>query len=166
MKYFNPIPQTLEELKRLYKQLCFKFHPDVGGSNEEMKAVNAEYTSLFDKLKDIHTNAEGKTYRKATQETPQEFIEIIDRLVKFHGITIEIIGSFIWVSANSKPYKDELKSMGFRWSSQKSSWYLAPKDYRRHSNKVYTLDDIREMFGSQTVETNPRDTRHYKQIST
>jgi curved DNA-binding protein CbpA len=165
MKYFKPIPKTAEELKKLYKKLSLKHHPDVGGTDEAMKTVNAEYTALFEKLKDIHTNASGETYRKTTQETPQQFIEIIDRLIKFDGIVIEIIGSFVWVSANTKPYKDELKSMGFKWSQNKLSWYLAPKDYRRHSKKVYNLDEIRLMFGSQEVETKPQGKKHYKKLS-
>jgi curved DNA-binding protein CbpA len=155
IKYFIPMPETLEELKKMYKKLSFKHHPDCGGNNDDMKIVNAEYTALFEKLKDIHTNASGKRYTKATNETPQQFIEIIDILIRFEGITIEIIGSFVWVSANTKPYKDKLKEMGFKWSQQKLSWYLAPKDYRRHSKKVYSLDDIRGMFGSQEVETKP-----------
>ena len=156
MKYFNPIPKTLEELKKQYKKASLKYHPDVGGSNEEMKELNAEYTELFEKLKDVHVNSKTReTYRKATTETPQQFIEIIDKLIRFEGITIEIIGSFIWVSANTKPYKEKLKEMGFKWSAQKLSWYLAPKDYKRKSRKVYDLNEIREMFGSQEVETKP-----------
>jgi len=55
MKYFIPMPETLEELKKLYKKLSFKHHPDCGGNNDDMKIVNAEYTALFEKLKDIHT---------------------------------------------------------------------------------------------------------------
>lgn len=155
MKYFNPIPQTLEELKKMYRQLSLKHHPDIGGNIEDMKQVNAEYTTLFEKLKDIHVNSEGKTYRKETKETPQQFIEIINMLIRFEGITIEIIGSFVWCGANTKPYKENLKAMGFKFSSQKISWYLAPEGYKRRNKKQYSMDDIREMFGSQEVETKP-----------
>jgi hypothetical protein len=109
MKYFTPMPETLEALKKMYKKLSFTHHPDCGGDNESMKIVNAEYTELFEKLKDIHTNASGEKYTKATNETPQQFIDIIDILIRFEGIVIEIIGSFVWVSANTKPYKDKLK---------------------------------------------------------
>jgi curved DNA-binding protein CbpA len=153
MKYFQPIPTTAEELKKAYRKLALKHHPDSGGTDEAMKQVNAEYEKLFQKVGNIHTNAKGETYQKDTGETPEEFINIINILVKMEGITIEIIGRFIWVEGNTKPYKDQLKEMKFRWHSKKVRWYLAPEDYVKRSRKDYSMDDLREMYGSQEVET-------------
>lgn len=43
---------TLEELRKQYKKLIKQYHPDnVGGSDEDMKAINAEYERLFKNLK-------------------------------------------------------------------------------------------------------------------
>ena len=50
MKYFNN-PHTLEELKKQYKALALKYHPDCGGDTAIMQAVNAEYDELFSRLK-------------------------------------------------------------------------------------------------------------------
>jgi curved DNA-binding protein CbpA len=155
MKYFIPEPKTLEELKKLYRKLATEYHPDAGGTDEAMKAVNAEYSLLFEKLKDVHTNAAGETYHKETDETPEQFINIINELIHMDGVTIEIIGSFVWVSGNTKPYKEILKEMSFRWSQNKTAWYLAPEDYKRRSRKNYSLDEIRGMYGSREVETQP-----------
>lgn len=52
-KYFINV-NTLEQLRRQYKELLKKFHPDNGGSEEIMKAVNVEYDKLFKVLKDKH----------------------------------------------------------------------------------------------------------------
>jgi len=154
-KYFIPTPETAEELKKMYRKLAFKHHPDNGGCEEAMKAVNGEYSRLFEQLKNIHTNAQGERYTKDTQETPEHFINIINELIRFEGVLIEIIGSFIWVSGETKPYKDKLKEMGFRWSSNKSSWYLAPDGYKRRNHRNYSLDEIRGMYGSKEVENQP-----------
>ena len=49
--YFNN-PKTLEELRKQYKNLLKKYHPDnVGGSEEATKDINNEYEALFKALK-------------------------------------------------------------------------------------------------------------------
>lgn len=53
MKRFNH-PQTLEELKKQYKQLAVKHHPDKGGNTADMQEINAEYDRLFELLKNTH----------------------------------------------------------------------------------------------------------------
>jgi curved DNA-binding protein CbpA len=147
-KYFNPTPTTLEELKTAYRNLAKKHHPDKGGSKEDMQAVNAEYDRLFPKLKNIHKNKDGETYNKETAETAEHFKKLISELMKIDGITIEIIGCFVWVTGNTKPHKDQLKALNFNWHCKKTAWYLAPDDYRKRSRKNYELDEIREMYGT------------------
>ena len=153
MTYFIPTPETLEELKALYRKLAMKHHPDLGGDTEAMKAVNNEYDLLFDRVKNLHKNQAGETYSKETSETAEHFRDIISALLRLRmqGVDIELIGSFLWVSGNTKPYKDEIKALGFKWSTNKLSWYLAPENYRKKSRRQFTLDDIRDMFDSERV---------------
>ena len=146
--YFKNV-RTLEELKKQYRVLAMKNHPDKGGDVEIMKAINAEYDELFKRVKDIHVNAQGETYTKETTEAPNEFRDIIDKLMKMVGVHIELIGSFIWLSGNTKPFKDILKELGFKWSKNKSMWYKAPEGYRRKTRANHSIDDIRDMFGVQ-----------------
>ena len=46
-KYFTPKPATLEDLKKLYRELAMKHHPDRGGDLEIMQTINNEYDILF-----------------------------------------------------------------------------------------------------------------------
>lgn len=148
--------ETLEELKQVYKKLALKHHPDCGGDEEIMKALNNEYDELFEKLKNTHKNKEGEFYEKETEETPEEFRDIIFKLLalRMEKVEIEVIGCFLWVSGDTKPYKDELgkNGLGLKWSKNKTAWYLSPKGYRRFSKKSTSLDDIRGMYGSQQVK--------------
>lgn len=60
-KYFKDV-QTLEDLRRQYKELLKRFHPDIAnGSTEATQEINAEYDRLFKILKDKHESktAEG-----------------------------------------------------------------------------------------------------------
>jgi len=146
--YFNPTPRTLEELKAAYRKLAMQHHPDRGGSDEAMKAVNAEYDRLFPKLKNVHKNKDGEEYTKETAETPEFFKDLINELMSMDGIIIEIIGCFVWVTGNTRPNKDRLKALKFQWHSKKAAWYLKPEDYRKRSRKEYDLDEIRSMYGT------------------
>lgn len=153
MKYFRNVA-TLEELKKEYHRLAMKFHPDrEGGDLEEMKIINAEYDEMFKAVKNFHRNKENKIYRKETQETNAEFKDIIDELIKHSNIKVEIIGSFIWVSGETKAIKDTLKTLGFRWHSGKKNWYKVPRGYRKRSRRQFTMAEIRTMFGSEEVQT-------------
>ena len=156
MNYFDN-PQTLEELKKQYRKLAFEHHPDCGGSDEEMKIVNNEYDELFKVLKDVHKTKDGETYtaKQESNETADQFKDLINRLMKMDNIIIEIIGCFVWVTGNTRPYKGDLKALRFQWHSKKTAWYLKPEDYKKQSRKDYALDEIRAMYGT-SGEMNSR----------
>lgn len=159
MNYFKNI-ETLEDLKKQYKTLALKNHLDRGGNVEMMKLINAEYDSLFAKIKDTHKNKDGEVYTRENTETAAEFKDIIDKLIKMEGLEIEIIGCFIWVSGDTKPHKDSLKAMGFRWRSKKKMWYKSPEGYKRYGKKEYSIDEIRGMYGTSGKFAGKSDERN------
>jgi len=159
LNYFIPKPQSLEELKKRYRVLALRWHPDrATGCLIIMKAVNAEYEELFPLLKNVRCSVSGETYRRHEESTevPSDFINIINTLVRFVGIKIEVVGVFLWVSGNTINYREDLKSLRFRWSKSKSAWYLSPDGYKKKSRKQYSMDEIRTMWGTQEVEPQPR----------
>lgn len=161
MNYFEKI-ETLEELKTQYKKLAMKHHPDRGGDLETMQEINAEYDRLFIKVKDIHKNKAGATFTRETKEAPEEFRNIINELFKMAGVQFEIVGCFIWVMGETKPHKDNLKKLGFRWHSQKCCWYKAPADYKKTNKKSFTLLEIEDMYGVQFAGSG--NDNKYKQL--
>ena len=150
-KYLKNI-KTLEDLKKEYHRFAMILHPDRGGSDDEMKILNAEYTFLFENVKNKHQDKTGKKYEKETSEKPSEFKDVIDELLKFDGIFVEVIGCFIWVTGNTKPYKEDLKKLKFRWHKQKKCWYRSPENYRRYGKAEYSMDEIRDMYGVEFSE--------------
>lgn len=158
-KYFIPTPETLEDLKTQYRGYAMMHHPDRGGDTETMKEINAEHDALFLKLKDVHKNKDGErhTSRQTSSETSDNFKDLVNELMKMEDIVIEIIGCFVWVTGETKPYKEKLKALKFWWHSKKKAWYLKPDDYRRRSHKDYDLEEIRIMYGTNgQVHSNGR----------
>lgn len=148
MKYFTEV-KTIEELKRQYKTLAFKHHPDRGGKVEDMQAINAEYDVLFIRVKNTHETADGKTYTKEqAADVPDNFRAIIDAIISF-DCTIELCGSWLWVF-NAYAYRQELKSLGFFWCSSKKAW--AWTDKPTENKHRLTLDEIRRLHGSEIIK--------------
>ena len=76
-------------------------------------------------------------------------MELINKLLHFPDIEVELCGSWIWVSGETKAVKDDLKALGFKWSRNKAAWYFHRDPYHKRSKKSMTLDEIRNMYGSK-----------------
>ena len=143
MKWFNN-PSTLEELKQQYKKLALKHHPDLGGNTSDMQEINNEYDLLFARLKNTHATAEGKTYTasKETTETPDEFKNIINALINLDGINIELCGSWLWITGNTKEHKEVLKGLHFRWSKSKCAWYYQQTTRNQARKHIHSMKSV------------------------
>ncbi len=164
-KYFKDV-NTLEELRRQYRDLLKKYHPDnANGSTEATQEINAEYDRLFKVLKDRHESksADSKESDAKTDfnnmkydfSEDQRLREMLNKIIGFHGITIEIIGNWIW-AFDSYGYRKELKELGFKYAGNKKAWYYHTETFRKKSHKTLSMDDIRNYYGSTEVETDQR----------
>ncbi|EOT24139.1 hypothetical protein C805_02351 [Eubacterium sp. 14-2] len=164
MAYFNNIT-TLEELRRQYRDLLKKFHPDnKDGSTQATQEINAEYDRLFKLLKDRHesksTDNKGNNTKTDFNNMKYDFSEdellrdMLQKVIHLSDITIEIIGNWIWISGNTYQYKKELKDLGFKFAGQKKSWYWHSEAFRKRSHKKLSMEDIRNYYGSTEVETD------------
>lgn len=158
--YFKEV-NTLEELRKQYKELLKKFHPDNGGDVVIMQEINSEYDKLFKMLKDKHerdTTAEQTDYSQNMYnwENDKVLRDVLEKIISFSGIEILICGQWIWVDGNSYTYKKELKEIGFKWASQKKKWYFHTDTFRKKSHKTLSMEDIQNYYGSTTVKAMDR----------
>ena len=72
MAYFKNI-KSFEDLKEQFKTLARKNHPDCGGDAEVMKAINAEYDSLFPIWKNRHNATAVNPTTETANSTRSEF---------------------------------------------------------------------------------------------
>ena len=132
----------LNEAKKVYKKLAKLLHPDVGGTNEEFKILNQVYNDTI----------EYKIYFSNDTKYDIELEKIISQILHYEDITIEVVGSWIWLSGDTKAIKDKLKELNFRWAGKKKMWYYGEKI--RNGGKTKSMDDIKSKYGCTTVSHN------------
>lgn len=158
VKYFDVSSSTgIDELKKQYYSLAKKHHPDTGGSNEAFREMNDEYEYL---QKLILTNGNFTTSEQINEEEISEiYRDIIDSLISLPGIFIELVGSWIWISGNTYPVKDQIKESGFKFHGKKSMWFWHPGDYKKFNNSEMDMDEIRKRYGSKSFDQKAASNR-------
>ena len=132
---------TEQEIKKAYRSAIKKYHPDVNPAGEEMtKVVNAAFAALKGFTGKIESD-EAATY-------PEELNKALNSIIGLTGLVIEICGAWVWVSGETKLHKDHLKTAGFKYASKKKRWYFRPSDWSSRSRGNYSMEAIREKYGS------------------
>ena len=156
-----------QELKGIYRRLAFSTHPDKGGDEELFKFVNSLYEKLV-KIVDFDKKTEKPT------ENSREFTEVIKKFVEIvpNGVelTLEFRGSWIWVSKNDSKkvysFKNDLKSIGFKWSRGNNQWYWKPSDENEeNTTKCYKyIKGAKEKYSmtKESVKGEKVDTKKLK----
>lgn len=162
MKYFTNV-NSFDELKKQYRRLAMQYHPDRGGDTETMKAINAEHDEIFEQLKHGWNATHDKEHQ--TTESPEEFRNIIEKLLKLDGLEIELCGCWLWIGGNTREHKEALKASGCRWSNNKKLWYWrhAEDSHGWHRGKS-SMNEIRSKYGSQVIDRAGRESSGYDRI--
>lgn len=144
MKWFPNI-DNINDLRNSYKKLLFKYHPDNNPNSDTtaiMQEINLEYNTLLNQFQSSNIN----------QKQKNEITEILNELINVDAnISIELIGSWIWVSGDTYPVKDMLKGLNFKWSANKKMWYWGELVHSSHS--PMDISSIRLKYGSILYKT-------------
>lgn len=141
------------EIQQYYRKACSKYHPDRNPAGlETMKLVNAAYEALqcpiVSNMWDKSIDGDDEVN---TDNLGDEMNTALNAVIGL-GLTIEICGSWIWVSGDTKLHKEILKASGYHWAPKKIMWHWRPVDYKSYSRGKYTMDDIRTAHGTTTVK--------------
>ena len=134
----------INEAKKIYKNLAKKLHPDVGDSEEEFKLLNNIYNDFL----------EYKIYFSNESKIDLELEKIISQILHFENITIELIGSWIWLSGDTKSIKDILKDLNFKWAFKKKMWYYG--EMKGKNLKPKSMDEIKSKYNTQTFKSKEK----------
>lgn len=158
MTFFADI-KDINELKKAFKRLIMKNHPDRGGDTATCQAINAEYDKVMKALingeSDANYGRNGDKYNFWESKEERTEIEIkvkqaIEAIIALDGLEIEVVGVWVWVSGETKKHKEELKKAGYHWHPKKAKWAFAGK--KSSGRGSMSMEEVREKYGSQEVQ--------------
>ncbi len=116
----------------------------VGGNEEEFKILNNIYNEII----------EHKIYFSDGAKFDIELEKIISQILHYENITIEVVGSWIWLSGETKIIKDKLKDLNFKWASKKKMWYFG--EMKGKNPKQKSMEDIKNKYGFTTLRSKEK----------
>ena len=162
-----------KDLPSYYKTLIKRYHPDVNSEGEEMsKLVNCAYDILrpeWQKSKSFGMDAMKWSWWKSETSNESDYMEKLQNAMQFcrtlEGVETEIIGSWIWLSGETKARKEQIKAFSdidsnrFKWHFVKKCWYYRPTDFKSKKGRgKSSFEEIRAKYGS-TIYTAPTQSR-------
>lgn len=148
--FFNDC-KTTDEAKKSFYKLALELHPDKGGDTKQFQ----ELLRQFENFRPHTDKFEGESDN--WKDLSPVYTNIIEQLIKLDGITVEIVGSYIWIGGNTWAHKAAIKAidcgdqMQARWARKKKMWYFKPANYKPRVRKEYGMDEIRDIYGSQWI---------------
>jgi hypothetical protein len=152
---------TVEAIKKAYRSWAFKLHPDHGGNDADMKELNRQYEIALqgcDRQKSYDEQGEEHTYYY-NEDIERGLMDKIAELLslKMEGVDIFLIGTWLWIIGDSKPYKSELKNLGCMWHSKRGCWYWRGVTSKAWANSPHSLGDLAKKYGVQNCKNFTND---------
>lgn len=144
----------VDDLRKQYYQLAKKYHPDMGGTVEQMQQVNNQHDILLKKL--LSGSKLSEEQQKNEIEIDDTIKKIIDMIISIEGIEIELIGKWLWVGSAlnidkgysfTTPIYNALKSSGLTYIKKGSRPYMVYKGVETSSRGTMTKSDIEKKYG-------------------
>lgn len=156
MKDFFKGIYTMQELHQEYRRLIKENHPDLGGDEETMKAINNQYEKAVEYIRKHGEHAEQK---KAAAEVPAEFMGAVNAVVNCPGIILELVGCWLWATGDTYSNREALKAAGYHYASRKKAWYwhTAEDGYTGHTKR--SLNWIKSKYGAERLTAEESDPR-------
>jgi hypothetical protein len=137
--------KDLDSLKKQYYKLSKKYHPDAGGTTSQFQQLQQEYEDLFNKvLKGGNLNTEQQQNEVVIDKAIRD---IIDNLINLQGLTVEVVGKWLWIGGDTYPVRTILKQAGLTFIKKDGKPFWVYKGVESTSRGQMSLDEIKRKYG-------------------
>jgi hypothetical protein len=142
--------KDIDQLKKQYFQLAKKYHPDAGGTTAQFQNLQAEYEKLLNSLlKGSNLSQDQKDNELVIDKAIRD---VIDALINIEDINIELIGKWLWISGNTYPVRQSLKSAGLIFIKKEGKPYWVYKGVESAGRGKAAMEDIKRKYGVYEIK--------------
>lgn len=152
------IIKDIDTLKKQYFQLAKKYHPDAGGTTFQFQELQNEYEKLFKRL--LNGGSLNEEQKENEIIIDKAIRNIIDAIINIDGITIEVIGKWLWVGGNTYPVYQILKSSGLTFIKKSGVPYWVYKGVESNSRGKMSMEEIKNKY-----QVTKFDSKSFKKLS-
>lgn len=140
---------TPEKVKKAYRELSKKYHPDRNPAGKHMMVlINEAYKTLKNTTATMKKEYDG--------DYSEELSEALKCVQGLENVTIEVVGSWVWISGDTYPHRKIIKDCGFLWASKKKMWYYRPEGSKTRSKGDKSYDEIKDKYGFTTFRNGKK----------
>ena len=132
---------SLNEAKQRYLAIANEYHPAKGQDPIQLFMARLEFQQL--------ARDPVYAFNQSSQDVQADFLnfpDVVDKLIGWR-LTVEMIGSWLWVTGNTYPQREALKKMNFIYEEFKRAWYYRPASYWSSNSKPLPMEKIRALYG-------------------
>jgi hypothetical protein len=137
--------KDLDALKKQYFSLAKKYHPDAGGTTVQFQELQAEYDKLLKKI--LSGSGLSEEQKENEKEIDKAIRDIIDSIINLPGITIELVGKWLWIGGDTYPVRTILKSAGLVYIKKAGVSYWVYKGVESKSRGKMDINEIKAKYG-------------------
>ena len=116
-----------------------------------MKAINNEYSKAIE-LMLRGGKLSSEDYEKSIKYN-ELYRQAIENIIPIEGIIIDLVGSWIWVTGNTYPVREQIKKAGYFFAGKKQAWYFRSEEYKfKGTGESLDLDEIKNKYGSERIK--------------
>ena len=110
--------------------------------------ITTDFDHTLDHLAATTKNRNGYPWTPDDIAGIRKLIGVIQKLMPIYDLTLELIGSWLWIQGKTYPHKALLKRLGCTYSGAKAAWFFKPYTFYAPDQRTPALDPEREQFAA------------------